>query len=116
MKEPLLSTTLELLSSRSSESSEKYSQTLADLENIIKCNTSKKLNTRRRLLKLGKLNVDNDYSFNYDTFDVDTNDKKASCRKRLERAKIKIYHLFFIKHSLSTIVSFKFCFDCKRTH
>ena len=87
MKEPLLSTTLKLLSSRSSESSEKYSQTLADLENIIKCNTSKKLNTRRRLLRLGKLNVDNDHNLNYDAFDVDTNDKKASCRKRLEREK-----------------------------
>ena len=57
MKGSLLSTTLELISSRSSESSEQYSSTLADLKQIVKYNTSKKLNTRRQLLREGKVNL-----------------------------------------------------------
>jgi len=38
MKGPLLSQTLELLNSRSSESLEQYSLTLVGLKNIVKCN------------------------------------------------------------------------------
>ena len=38
MKGPLLSQTLELLNSRSSESLEQYSSTLVGLKNIVKCN------------------------------------------------------------------------------
>lgn len=90
MKELLLSTNIELISLRSSESSEQYSPTLADLENIIKCNTSKKLNTRRRLLRESKVNLDSDQSLNSDVFDVGTIYNKATSRKRLERAKITI--------------------------
>jgi len=106
MKRSLLSTTLELLCSRSSESFEQYSPTLTDLENIIKCNTSKKLNIRRRLLRLGELNVDNDHNLNYDTFDVDTNNKKASCWKSLERVKREIISsvLFSNTHSQQSLV------------
>ena len=51
MKGPLISQTLAVLNSRSSQSSEQYSPTLVDLEKIIKCNCSKILNTRRRLLR-----------------------------------------------------------------
>ena len=56
-KESLLSTTLELISSRSSESSKQYSSALADLKQIVRYNISKKLNTRRQLLREGKLNL-----------------------------------------------------------
>ena len=49
-----------------------------------------KLNTRRRLLRLSKVNVDNDHNLNYDAFDVHTDDKKYFCQKNLERAKIKL--------------------------
>ena len=72
IKGPLISTTLVIIRSLSSESSKQYSSTLADLENIIKCNTSKKLNTRRRLLRAGKVNLDSDQSLNFDAFDVGT--------------------------------------------
>ena len=74
MKRMLKSTTLELISSISIELSEQYSSTLADLEIIIKCNTSKKLNTRRQLLRAGKVNLDSDQSLNYDAFDIGTID------------------------------------------
>ena len=37
-----------------------------------------------------KINVGNDYILNYDASDIDTNDNKGSCRKRLERAKKNI--------------------------
>ena len=57
MKGSLLSTTLELITSRSSESSEQYSSALADLKKIVKYNTSKKSNTRRQLLREGKVNL-----------------------------------------------------------
>ena len=57
MKGSLLSTTLELITSRSSESSEQYSSALADLKQIVKYNSSKKLNTRRQLLREGKVNL-----------------------------------------------------------
>ena len=56
-KGSLLSTTLELISSRSGESSEQYSSALADLKQIVRYNISKKLNTRRQLLREGKLNL-----------------------------------------------------------
>lgn len=85
MKGLLLFTTLKVLSSRSIEPSEQYSQNLADLEKIIKCNISKKLNKRRRLLRLGEVNVDNDHNLNYDAFQIYTNDNKSFCRKRIER-------------------------------
>ena len=86
MKGPLLSTTLELISSRSSESSEQYSLTLVHLESIVKCNSSRNLNTRRQLLREGKVNLDSDQSLNSDAFDVETIYNKANSRKRLERA------------------------------
>ena len=86
-KGPLLSTTLKVLRYRSSEPSEQYFPTLADHESIIKSNTSTKFNTRRRLLRLGKVNVDNNHNLNYGAFDVDTNDNKSSRRKRLENKK-----------------------------
>ena len=57
MKELLLSTNIELISLRSSESSEQYSSALADLKKIVKYNTSKKSNTRRQLLREGKVNL-----------------------------------------------------------
>ena len=61
MKGPLLSQTLELLKSRLSESSEQYYPILVDLENIIKFNFSKKMNTRRRLLRtIGKVDIECD--------------------------------------------------------
>ena len=56
----------------------------------MKCNTSKKLNTRRRLLRESKVNLDSDQSLNSDVFDVGTIYNKATSRKRLERAKITI--------------------------
>ena len=78
MKGLFLSTTLELISLRATESSEQYSPTLADLEKNIKFNTSKKLNTRRRLLREGKVNVDSNQSSNYDAFDGCTIDNKGT--------------------------------------
>ena len=84
MKGPLLFTTLELISSISIELSEQYSSTLADLEIIIKCNTSKNLKSRRRLFREGKVNLDRKQNLNYDAFDVGTIDNKATSRKRLE--------------------------------
>ena len=90
MKGTLLSTGLELLSSRSSELIEQYYSTLIDLENII---------------KYGKVNVDNDHNLNYDAFDFDfdTNDKKASCGKSLERLKRKCISSILLSntHSLN---------------
>ena len=60
--------------------------TLADLQNIIKCTTSKKLNTRRRLLREGKVNLDSDQSLNFDAFYVGTVYNKVTSQKRLEKA------------------------------
>jgi len=61
----------------------------------IKCNTSKKLNTRRQSYRAGTVNIEYDHNFNGEVFDVDTNDNIYTFRKSLEKTRRKLFHLFY---------------------
>ena len=56
----------------------------------------KKLNTRRRSLREGKVNLDSDQCLDSDAFDVGTIDNKVTSRKYLEREKRIMISSFLI--------------------